>query len=258
MTEEGRVAMLELGRLCAEKRKDAKRKSWQEFAQNIGKNRNLKGIWNDVNRVRGKKHKFVAHPNPDKVAIELVDKWGDAARVDALPSAVRDGLTSWEDNRRKFILAAINTGDVTCREITKDELIRARKMGRSTSPGEDGVTYDILNVLASMDNNPLLRLFNMSFKEGIPKKWKRVIMIPIPKPNGDFRPISLISCFSKMMERIILNRLLYAVGDRISSNIFGFIKGKSTSDCVIKCLSKEDKYKVFIDLEGAFDKANER
>ena len=60
----------------------------------------------------------------------------------------------------------MNTGDISDVEITKDELLNAIKKGKSTAPGEDGITYDILNCLASIDDSPLLRLFNISFKEG--------------------------------------------------------------------------------------------
>ena len=128
--------------------------------------------------------------------------------------------------------------------------------GRSTAPGADGVTYDILNCLASVPYGPLLALFNMSYEEGrLPRGWKRAIIIPIPKGNGKFRPISLTSCFCKMMERIVLNRLQYQIGDKLSSNLYGFIRGKSTSDCINRYLSATDvKCRAFIDLQGAFDK----
>lgn len=61
----------------------------------------------------------------------------------------------------------------------------------------------------------------------------------------------------KMMERVLLNRLLYLLGDNIFSNVYGFVKGKSTSDCVIACLSNPNDYcRIFVDLQGAFDKAD--
>ena len=50
---------------------------------------------------------------------------------------------------------------------------------------------------------------------------------------------------------------MYIIGDQLSPNVFGFIKGKSTSDCVIRVLSNSDaKCRAFIDLKGAFDRAN--
>ena len=90
-------------------------------------------------------------------------------------------------------------------EISHDELLRTIKSDKSTAPGEDGITYEVLNCLASMENSPLLDLFNMSFFNGkLSRAWKKALIIPIPKSNGGNRPVSLTSCFSKMMERILL------------------------------------------------------
>ena len=109
-----------------------------------------------------------------------------------------------------------------------------------------------------MDNSPILDLFNMSFESGrLPIKWKFSLIVPAEKGGNDYRPISLTSCLCKMMERVILNRLLYKIDGLLSDNLHGFIKGKCTTDCVIKCLSNADiNCRVFIDLKGAFDKAN--
>ena len=108
----------------------------------------------------------------------------------------------------------------------------------NTAPGQDGLTYDVLNLLATMEKSPLMDLFNMSFEEGkLPSQWKVGLIHPIPKGDQDYRPITLTSCMCKMMERIVLNRLLYKLGDLISENLFGFVKGKSSTDCVIRCLS---------------------
>lgn len=50
-----------------------------------------------------------------------------------------------------------------------------------------------------------------------------------------------------MLERIPLNR------DNLSS--ICFLKGKDTSDCVIKSLSNDaGRFRVFVDLQGAFGK----
>ena len=60
-----------------------------------------------------------------------------------------------------------------------------------------------------------------------------------------------------MMERVILNRLLYVIGESLSNNLYGFRKRKGTSECIMKCLSYENgNCRVFVDLQGAFDRAN--
>ena len=55
----------------------------------------------------------------------------------------------------------------------------------------------------------------------------------------------------------MLQRLLYKVGDLMSPNLHGFMKGRSTADCFLKCLSNNSvTCRAFIDLKGAFDRAN--
>ena len=149
-------------------------------------------------------------------------------------------------------------GSETCLPFTRDELLFNIKKGKSTAPGEDGLTYEIINCLITMENSPLLDLFNLSYHNGrLPVKWKTALIIPIPKGNGEFRPISLTSCLCKMMERLVHGRLMYIIGDQLSSNLFGFIKGKSTANCVMKVMSNTDAAcRVFVDLKGAFDRAN--
>ena len=104
--------------------------------------------------------------------------------------------------------------DDTCVPITPDELLCAVKSGKSTAPGADGLTYDIINAFLDLKDNPILDLFNMSYtSQSLPSAWKTAIILPIPKGDGNFRPISLTSCLCKMLERILIRRLLYKVGD---------------------------------------------
>ena len=251
-------ALCEAAKLCGELRREIRTKYWENFTNRIGNCKNTSDIWREVNKATGKRKRSVAHPQPGKVASELIGRWTHAASSSSLPRDITDSIKGWESDRREFILSALNTGDVSDVAITKDELLHAIKTGKSTAPGEDGITYDVLNCLASMEDSPLLHLYNLSFREGkLPREWKKAIIIPVPKPNGEHRPISLTSCCSKMMERIILNRLLYLIGDQFSSNLYGFQKGKGTSNAVIKCISNDIDYcRVFIDLKSAFDKAN--
>ena len=93
-------------------------------------------------------------------------------------------------------------------------------------------------------------------------------IIPIFK-NGDplsldnYRPISLLSAFSKVLEKIICNRLVVFLeaNNLINKNQFGFRKKHSTSHPIIHLLNKvteaSNKRKVslaiFCDLRKAFD-----
>lgn len=256
--ESTREVLLETAKTCGRLRNEVRGQYWEAFTQKIGSSKNTHDIWKEVNKVCGKRQRGMAHPDPEGRANQLADKWAEAASVDSLPAAVREAVNGWEEERRGIILRALNTPSLTEAEITRDELLRAVKRGKSTSPGEDAVTYEILNALAAIKDGPLLRLFNMSYSEGrMPRAWKKSVIVPIPKAGGDFRPISLTSCFSKMMERIVLERLLFLIEDNLHSSLYGFIKGRGTAGALIDCIAgKFDYCRTFIDLKGAFDKAD--
>jgi ribonuclease HI len=116
----------------------------------------------------------------------------------------------------------------------------------------------------------LLQILNQSFAVGqVPGAWKTGMVVPIPKPQKpkdlltSYRPIALLSCLGKTMERVIKNRLEYIVEDRgmLLQSQCGFRKGKSTIDILLQlehtirdALSKGNTcLVVYIDLKSAFD-----
>lgn len=159
-------------------------------------------------------------------------------------------------------IACAERGELDDCEITQWELDLALSHGKSSSPGEDGITYQVIRLLnhKTKNGNPILTLLNLSLKEGVlPKQWTFSVIIPIPKPNSNkLRPISLTSCLCKVLERIILNRIRFILGDKLYNNLYGFMPGKSTRDCFAKFMATDDSNKVttFIDLQSAFDVAN--
>ena len=150
-------------------------------------------------------------------------------------------------------------------QITEEELHRALSLslslsrGKATSPGDDGITYAVLRLLQRVPGKPLLRLYNLCLQNGcVPRAWTCSTIIPIPKPGtAKFRPTSLTFCFCKVMERILLNRLMYRLQDRLSPCIFGFLPQRSTHHCLVDLYSRlsRDSVVAFIDLQSAFDVA---
>ena len=103
----------------------------------------------------------------------------------------------------------------------------------------------------------------------IPLIWKRSIVVPIhkqgkPKSNvTSYRPIALTSHVCKIMEKIVLTRLLHYCekNDIIPVNQAGFRKGRSTVDHLVK-LTTEIKHQfskrkgvlaTFFDITKAYD-----
>ena len=114
-------------------------------------------------------------------------------------------------------------------------------------------------------------LFNMIFESGIiPDNWLAGDIKPIYKNKGNphdpknFRPITILSCLSKLFTSILYERLNKFSDDFLilNENQFGFRKGYSTTDSlfslhllfeILKCKRKK-LYCCFIDFEKAFDK----
>ena len=117
--------------------------------------------------------------------------------------------------------------------ITQMEIHLALSHGKSTAPGEGGITYEVIRYLNSNicnGINPILLLFTAIYREGVlPWQWKHSLIIPVPKgETGKFRPISLTSCLCKVFERVILNRLRFSLHGKLSNYLYGFIRGRST------------------------------
>ena len=104
----------------------------------------------------------------------------------------------------------------------------------------------------------------------VPAVWKEAVIIPVPKKGKDkknpccYRPISLLSCVGKMLERMVIRRLIsYLEGNSVlSTTQTGYRKFRSTEDQHaslaqnIEDLFQEKKrvMAIFFDLSNAFDK----
>ena len=143
---------------------------------------------------------------------------------------------------------------------------------KNTAPGHDSIT--VLDVLNLRENivEILVQLINQIFVSGtFPNELKIVKVCPTHK-NGskkllnNYRPISLISVFSKIIEMIIKIQMLSFLEEFITPDPYqyGFLKESSTlsatADLINYITSKLDKKKmvlgVFVDLRKAFDVVN--
>ena len=101
-------------------------------------------------------------------------------------------------------------------KISKDEFLNALKsINIKSAPGIDNINNKVFKNSPKSVLIRLFRLFNASLKIGyLPKEWKKSKIIMIhkkgkpPDKASSYRPISLIPCIAKLMEKIINNKLL--------------------------------------------------
>ena len=153
-----------------------------------------------------------------------------------------------------------------------EELVDALKSmaSNSSAVGLDGISYLLLNKLPANCKVLLHKLYQMIWNNGtIPISWKQSVIVPVHKQGKcrtkieSYRPIALNSQCGKLLEKIILNRLLYYCDKEsiIPKQQAGFRKGRCASDHLVKlstCIKaqfarKKSLLATFFDIKSAYD-----
>lgn len=121
-----------------------------------------------------------------------------------------------------------------------DDIISKMKGG--SAPGHDKIDTGTIKSIKQYILKPLTFIYNLCFKTGtFPRQFKISIISPLHKKGdpclvSNFRPISLLSIFSKILERCIKSRLVkYLDENGILSDLqFGFRSGRDTNDAVLE------------------------
>lgn len=143
------------------------------------------------------------------------------------------------------------------------------QLKNSSSKGHDGILPTVIKSTIDEIAMPLSIIFNLSFEKCIfPDKLKIARIVPIYKSDdkmvvNNYRPISVLPFFSKIIERLMYNRLLCYLdkNDILIKNQYGFREKHSTYMALIKLLdqitneldNKQFSIGIFIDLSKAFD-----
>ena len=139
------------------------------------------------------------------------------------------------------------------------------------SSGADFISNKLLKEIAPFIMTQLHYLINLSLETGfVPSEWKLAKVIPVFK-DGDkheftnYRPISLLSSFAKLLEKIVSRQLLGFLNahDILYQHQYGFRTNHNTSQPVLhfthklfNALNQKPCAKtlaIFIDLKIAFD-----
>jgi hypothetical protein len=138
-----------------------------------------------------------------------------------------------------------------------------------SAPGRDSILSKLVKKNIDLLATPLLHIINLCFSTGsFPKIFKVAKVTPIYKSGNkgnenSYRPISLLSVFSKIIEKCMKEQLVkyLKINNLISDKQFGFRDDKNTSNALYTLNSylrqglNDNKYilLLFIDLTKAFD-----
>ena len=147
-----------------------------------------------------------------------------------------------------------------------------KKIDPNKSTGQDMIHPKLVNHAAHIISCPLAHVINCSLSQGVfPDKLKVAKVIPVYKKGsvtnvGNYRPISVLPVFSKIVESVVKNQLINYLEkyDILIKVQFGFRKKHSTklalADLVSDIMEKLDNgfitFGIFIDLRKAFDTIN--
>ena len=157
--------------------------------------------------------------------------------------------------------------------ITLTELHSAlQTTSNSSAIGSDGINPVLIKNNFAIISSHLLYIFNLSFAQGVfPYLLKTAIITPIFKNGshndlGNYRPISILTNFSKLLEKFFYNRLLTFIAkyNILHTNQLSFRAKKSTSHALAhvlcslidKCNNNENIVLALLDLKKAFDLIN--
>ena len=243
----------------------SKRQSWNQFTSSINHKATSKEVFDKVRTLNGK--------SKCTVIKSLIDENGQQIHDQALISNVLKNslevIYTNNTNRQLNIPEDMNNNCYND-EISLIEFEQALSSCKGSSPGPDDIHYEMIKQLDINQKKTIVELFNKIYDEGqVPKTWKHSLVIPIKKQGKDprhtqnYRPISLTSCLSKTLERILNRRLQWALERNGLLNEYqsGFRKKRGTTDNITyltdeiqkSFIEQKQTVAVFIDIQKAYD-----
>ncbi|CAM1325864.1 Uncharacterised protein r2_g3476 [Pycnogonum litorale] len=178
-------------------------------------------------------------------------------------------LYNYQSNGDPAVLNCPHAPDEDEHPILREEVeaaIKSLKKGKSA--GVDNIPAELVQAGGEAMISALTTICNKIWQTGKwPTPWTQSLIITIPKKGNlqlcqNYRTISLICHPSKVMLKIILQRLKPQVEKIIAEEQAGFRAGRSTTEQIfnLRILSEkylqhqQDLYHVFIDFKKAFDR----
>jgi hypothetical protein len=235
-------------------------------------NGNMKQMWKTINSLRKPytSNKSFSLKIDDEIVTDnqtIANKFNDhflqlpieLKSTIPISSHVDGNLNNIDRNCQSFCFFPINENEV----LRNINVLKDTNFHTSSAPPR------LMKLVANRMSCILAKLFNGCIANSIfPDILKIAKVIPIPKNAGvlnisNYRPISILSSFTKIFEKIIYERLysFFVEFNLFNEHQYGFIKGKGIEDAIINILyilnesviKKEFTLVTFLDFSKAFD-----
>ena len=237
---------------------------------------NLKETWKLLNSIINKKKKTmqVGHEFENKgesiTGDEHIANGFNDYFVNVGPS-LADNIPATDTQFSQYLSASTNVkNSLFLNPVTEVEILQlVAKLKPKKSKGHDELDMCLIKKLIPYIVVPLKHIFNLSLLNGVfPDSMKIARVIPLFKSGNtkefsNYRPISLLPQFSKILEKIYHSRLMAFIDSNqvLYKSQYGFRKQMSTSLAIIELVEEitnsldnhEATVGVFIDLKKAFD-----
>ena len=208
-------------------------KSWDIWLTKNNNEVNSKMICYRIKRCAGTRQGPPQHPDPIQESNRPLSEFVARSSSDQLPEDDVITLQHQQHIRQQQLYDAINFPDECERgPIAISELNNVLNNVRYSSPGDDTIVYSMLKNAPRTFLHQLTHLYTRSLQDGsLPSCWKTTTIVPIPKKNNAYRPISLLPVLGKVMEKIILHRIRWSA-EPANTRATGFKPGSGTRDAV--------------------------
>ena len=238
--------------------------------------RDIKKTWDTVREAIGTKKSNVKLPEYFNLGNCKIRDSKDIANgfndfFSSIGSELAEQIITTNKDFREFMGSRIVQEFVFSR-VTPNTLLQvAQNLKPKSSWGPDNISSRLLKEILPIIATPLCYLYNLSFQTGyIPPRFKLAKVIPIYKSGNkhlftNYRPISLLSSLSKLLEKIVVKQMyafLYA-NNILYKHQYGFRKAHSTTHALLQFLYNihhalnkdipEFTLGIFLDLKKAFD-----
>ena len=136
--------------------------------------------------------------------------------------------------------------------------------------GPDGISARIIRECCDELSVPLAKICSLSLRQGtFPQRWKEANVVPIFKKGNakdpqNYRSVSLIPLFGKVLERVAYLSLLHHVSPVLSPDQHGFVPGWSCASNLATLLSTswdsiglgDQTDCIYTDFSAAFQSVN--